>query len=379
MNWESLSTEVLYNPRLPKEEMDLLHRAELPELRGHVWLASSGTTSIHQIKLMALSKKAILESAKVVNEHIKSDGNDKWLNALPSFHMGGLSIDARAYLSGAEVINTELLRWSPIDFFKKLSTYRATLTSLVPTQVYDLVKMNFRAPKDLRVAFVGGAALSEGLYKKAVELGWPLLPTYGMTECGQIATASLSQIGCGSVPLLEILPHMEVRVSIHGGIEVQSSSLFSMMALIGKGTTSIIKREGAWYPTKDLGEKQGCHLVIQGRRDEVVKVGGEMVNVSKLNQILNQIIIDREVEGEWLALAHSDLRLGFRVDLVTTNLCGVDEVVSSFERGVHGFERFHTAYIVDELPKSDIGKVRVGWLKSQLGLRTVELHGVGKK
>ena len=39
----------------------------------------------------------------------------------------------------------------------------------------------------------GGGALDPSLYKQARDLGWPLLPSYGLTECGsQVATASLS-------------------------------------------------------------------------------------------------------------------------------------------------------------------------------------------
>ena len=45
------------------------------------------------------------------------------------------------------------------------------------------------------------------------------------------------------------------------------------------------ERREDWYQTSDLVELgQGDELIIHGRQDEVVKVGGELVNLTKLNK-----------------------------------------------------------------------------------------------
>ena len=369
INWSCPSTQILYNPALPEEETKRLHKAQLPKLKGHIWLASSGTTQIHQIKLIALSKKAILTSAKSVNEHLKSNSNDKWLNALPSFHMAGLSIYARAHLSRAKVITQ--LKWNPTLFCEQLHRYHITFTSLVPTQVYDLVKRKFKAPERLQAVLVGGGELNKDLYKKAVSLHWPLLPIYGMTECGgSVAIACFDQIGHKNRPPLKILPHIEVRISPYGTLEVKGPSLFSKIAFIGNNFTEINDKK-TWHLTDDRGEKHNSHLVVQGRQGAVVKIEGELVNITKLNQLLNELVTKKNLEGDWLALANPDPRLGFKVDLVTTqtNFSFVEEVTHSFKQLVHGFESFQTVYIVNELPKSDLGKIKIHLLQNTLGFR----------
>lgn len=81
-----------------------------------VWLLSSGTsaTDTHSFKLMALSHQALLASASAVNEHLEVTSNDRWLNVLPMFHVGGLSILYRAQAANVEVMNgwTPHFKWS---------------------------------------------------------------------------------------------------------------------------------------------------------------------------------------------------------------------------------------------------------------------------
>ena len=70
-------------------------------------------------------------------------------------------------------------------------------SSLVPAQVLDLVRAGLRPPPVLRAIVVGGGAISAELYRDARALGWPVLPSYGMTECcSQIATATHDGRSC---------------------------------------------------------------------------------------------------------------------------------------------------------------------------------------
>ncbi|HET8773411.1 MAG TPA: AMP-binding protein, partial [Thermoanaerobaculia bacterium] len=121
IDWLSADSHVLLNPRMPEEERRRLESLVV-DLPGHVWLSTSGTTGA--LKLTALSKRALLASAAAVNRHLQSDDRDVWLCVLPTFHVGGLGIYARAFLSGARVVTSG---WEGV-----------TLASLVPAQVSDL-------------------------------------------------------------------------------------------------------------------------------------------------------------------------------------------------------------------------------------------------
>ena len=96
----------LANPRLPRTEVEAASQFLLghSEFRGHLALATSGSSIKSGRKWALLSKAAILKSAEAVNFHLRSHCEDRWLLALPTFHVGGLSIYARAHLTGAEVI-----------------------------------------------------------------------------------------------------------------------------------------------------------------------------------------------------------------------------------------------------------------------------------
>ena len=171
INWHSKECLFLHNPKLPEEDKELLAKlqSELPDIPGCIWILTSGTTTLNQYKWVALKKKAFLASAKAVNEHIAATDKDIWLNVLPTFHVGGLAVWARAYLSHASVVVCSG-NWDPHKFIHKLEKNNITLTSLVPAQLYDLVYSELQCPPSVRVIFIGGGALSEELYLKARNL-----------------------------------------------------------------------------------------------------------------------------------------------------------------------------------------------------------------
>src|SRR5215210_1431412 len=158
IDWTSDESHVLLNPRMPSDEQARL-RSLVIDLPAHLWLATSGTTGV--LKLTALSKEAMLASAAAANRHLESNGRDVWCCVLPEFHVGGLGIFARAFLSGARVTRAQ---WDAHAF---ALNREMTLASLVPAQVSDLVQLRLAAPANLRFIVVGGGVLEEALYDDA--------------------------------------------------------------------------------------------------------------------------------------------------------------------------------------------------------------------
>ena len=167
----------------------LLDGARAAGLQGHVIFTTSGTTG--EPKFACLSKDALLASARAVNEHLNVSESDVWLCPLPLFHVGGFAIFARGYLKGrvAPIVQG---RWEPHTLVQALNVCKATLTSLVPTQVYDLVREECSLPDAVRAVIVGGGRLDSDVATRARQLGWPVLQSFGMTEAAsQIATQSV--------------------------------------------------------------------------------------------------------------------------------------------------------------------------------------------
>lgn len=336
IDWQSDESHVLLNPRMPERERATLESYVTP-LRRHIWLATSGTTGA--LKMTALSKDAMLASAAAVNRRLESTANDVWCCVLPTFHVGGLGIHARAHLSGARVVS---MRWSASEFAGRSDL---TLASLVPAQVSDLVTGGWRAQTSLRAIVVGGGALSPSLYEKAWKLGWPVLPSYGMTEtCSQVATAER-----GSAELV-MLDHAEAAVDEDGRLRFKGASL-----LTGYGTSEgfVDPRQDGWFVTNDIGEVSGRELRVLGRSGEFVKIGGESVVLARLDRIVESVAGLKAA-----VVAVPDARLGHVIYLAVEADSDGDAVSRAYDAQVLPFERARRVVVVDALPRTELGKLR---------------------
>jgi O-succinylbenzoic acid--CoA ligase len=335
LDWLSGESYVLLNPRMPEEERRLL-QSYVVDLPGHLWLATSGTTGA--LKLTALSKQAMLASAAAVNRHLEATAADVWCCVLPTFHVGGLGICARAFLSGSRVLITP---WEPRAF---AAASEVTLASLVPAQVSDLVRGGFRAPAGLRAIVVGGGALSTQLYEAAWALSWPVLPSYGMTEtCSQVATASLAS------PELVLLDHVEARTDEEGQLAFRGESLLTGY---GTGEGFVDPKVEGWLLTEDLGRTDGRLLKVEGRRGDFIKIGGESVDLTRLDAVLAAI-----AGAEAAVVAVRDTRLGSVIHLAVTGAVEGETVRAQYDARVHPFERARAVHRVREIPRSSLGKL----------------------
>ncbi|MCB1118860.1 MAG: AMP-binding protein [Chlamydiia bacterium] len=317
IDWESQASHILFNPRLPQNiQESLKHQATLP---GTLYIATSGTTALP--KLVVLSKHAFLVSAAAVNHQLDSSEQDIWHSPLPLFHVGGLSILARAHLSGAAVIPWNLPKWSHTNYLEQLKR-GVTLSSLVPTQLYDLIQANASPPPSLRTLFIGGDALSESLFKQAQALGWPVTPTYGLTECA-------SQVAVGNP--LQPLRHVTLNV-IDGILQIKSDALLTGY-LDADGTFQDPKIDG-WFRTEDRAALHPNHIHLHGRNRDWVQIGAETVHIPKLQTHLEALFgpIGHIVP-------HKDPRLGVTLYLHLKDSLSAKTFVEQFNKTVLPFER----------------------------------------
>ena len=354
IDWRSEESKVFSNPRLncSSYPSDWEGYKNLP---GHIWIATSGTTKTASggIKWVGAAKQAFLASAVAVNAHLDSTSNDIWLNALPLFHVGGLSIYARAYLSGAKVEALNDSKWCKETFIKALHETKATLCSLVPAQIYDLVTAGFEAPSTLRGVIIGGGAFPFELFQKAQKLNWPVMPSFGMSECcSQIATARLGQYD------LTILSHVESSISNEGFLQVKSSALLSGYLRIqgSEFQWEDPKVDGVFTAQDRIEIVDGSILKFLGRDADWIKIGGENVSLFNLEIFLNKIkpdIIDAVLNPV------IDDRLGMVIELVTLNKHAhqICSLVYEFNAGVMPYEKIRNIKFVESIPRSELGKV----------------------
>lgn len=360
IDWNSSDTVVLINPRTPPELKKHLsgaleHQDKFP---GHIWIATSGTSG--QPKWVLLSKEAVLCSAHAVNHHLQSNQSDIWLHPLPDFHVGGLGIAARSFVSGASMVKCAFTnsRWEARQFVEQLNDSRATLTALVPAQVFDLITNRIQAPPHLRAVIVGGGAQSKTLYKEAVALGWKLLPSYGLTECAsQVATAPL---GSTDFPALRPLSHVKLALTPDGCLKISSDALLTAYVhCIGNQYHWHDPKVDGWLTTEDHAEldNEGINAVTRGTN--FVKIGGESVDLQRLEKILEEEIHKGQFTFDVALIALPDERLGHQIHLAvaSSSIDLASKLVENFRQKVLPFEAIRKIHLVDAIPRSPLGKV----------------------
>jgi O-succinylbenzoic acid--CoA ligase len=380
INWQDSENHILLNPRMAEKELSSLSEvareiSKRRNLEGHVWISTSGSTSefVEHNKLVALSKKAFTVSAESVNKHLRTSASDKWLQVLPRFHVGGLGIEVRAMLSQSHIVS-DFEKWNPERIHRLIQDQKVTIASMVPTQVFDVVQAKLKAPKYLRAVIVGGGALTEPLYQQARTFGWPLLPSYGMTEtCSQIATATLDSLQSELMPLAKRLEHAEWKLQADGILQVKAKSIFTCYGQRQKdgGILDWDPKTEEWFTSEDYADLKGDFIRVIGRKNDFIKIGGEGSSMGRLREIFDRIAhkLDATVSQHVLLIDAPSERLGTEIQVITT-LQNKNEFFSqlkeNFNREVLPFERIREVKYTANIPRSDLGKVLWAKLKKDL-------------
>jgi o-succinylbenzoate---CoA ligase len=335
---------------------------DFSSIKGHVCFATSGSTG--RLKWVLLSKEAMGASAEAVNRHLDVSSADSWLNPLPDFHVGGVGIVLRGLLSKIPVVPCLFPqgRWSTEKFVAQLKESQATLTAIVPTQLHDLVTFKISAPSSLRAMVVGGGALSESLYFAAISLGWKILPSYGLTECAsQVATAPLDSWKKGGFPLLKPLDHVELRMKEEATLQIKSCSLLTGYLEKNKAEKVILRdpKIDDWFSTEDQAVFEKGWLKAIRRENSVVKIGGENVDVSRLEKILQEERLKQPFSEDMALIAKVDERLGHAIHLLVAPQMSqnVQELIDRYQQRVFPFERIRHVQVMETIPRSALGKL----------------------
>ncbi len=345
--WESESLDLRLNPRRGVKAEGLQEfLAEECGIRSGLVLASSGSGGV--AKFVVLSKAAVLASARAVNAHCGLTADDVWLGNLPTFHVGGIGIHARAMVSGAKVAPMAWDAWTRdgSTFLSSIEEARATLASLTPTHLWDLVRVGATAPPTLRGLFLGGGRIDPGLVEQAKSLGWPVWPTYGMTEtASQVATNLI-----GDPEWLPLLPLWEARTDAEGRLWLKGEAVCegTVSQVEGRWIFQPACDEAGWMATGDACELQGSALRFLSRLDGAVKVSGELVSLPMLNDRLAVLGI------VGLVVAVPEPRRGNELVLVAEG-DGFGSL-DRFNAGLPPIEQVARVISLDALPRTELGK-----------------------
>ncbi|UCE84922.1 MAG: o-succinylbenzoate--CoA ligase [Deltaproteobacteria bacterium] len=257
---------------------------------------TSGTSGVPRGAI--LTHENFLWSAVASAFHLGVRPDDRWLACLPLFHVGGLSILLRSVLYGTAVVVHE--RFDPARVSRSLDADRITLASLVPTMLERILdaRGDRPAPSTLRCVLLGGAAAPASLLERARALGFPMAPSYGLTEAtSQVATrppdGDANDAPAGLVPLLGT----QLRVVAADGRDLppgESGEILVrgptvMRGYVDRGAASHGALRDGWLHTGDVGSLcADGSLQVAGRRDDLIVSGGENISPAEVEAVLLQ-------------------------------------------------------------------------------------------
>jgi len=255
------------------------------EVPTEIALVVATSVSTGRAKEVALSARAITASARAANAFIGVEQGDTWSLLLPTDHIAGINVIARAIEAGSQIVEVN---------------GHADFTSIVPTQLHRALNGNDELLRHLRSAtavLVGGAPLQPELRREAEATGITVVTTYGMSEsCG----------GCiyNGRPLDGVeVTTVDGRIALRGDV-LASGYLNSDAPFLVDG----------WFISSDLGEVEDGRVRVTGRADDVIISGGVKISLSAVTDFLNQ----RFPAHESIAVGLDDTEWGTALAIAST-------------------------------------------------------------
>jgi O-succinylbenzoic acid--CoA ligase len=335
-------------------------------------LFTSGTSG--HAKGACLTWANFLASAEAAADRLGPVVAERWLACMPLFHVGGLSILMRSLRFGGPV--RLLPRFDAEEVSDVLDGGDIAAVSLVPTMLSRLLahRGGRRAPAGLQALLLGGAAAAPDLLARALAAGYPVCPTYGLTEsCSQVATAAPPSMGAASALPMLPLRGTELRIDIDGrdapvgtpGEIVVRGPTVMQGYLHDPRATARALRDG-WLHTGDIGciDADGGLRPLD-RRDDLIVSGGENVYPAEVEAVLmdHPSVDDAGVAGI------PDVDLGARVVAWIVAAPGTAPDVDSLQRHCRsrlaGFKQPREFRYVEALPRNAAGKLQRNRLEAQ--------------
>ncbi len=302
-------------------------------------VATSGSTGTP--KCVELTHGALRSSSLASLDRIGATPDDRWLLCVPLHHVAGLLVLVRSRLLGtAPVIH------AGFDVGHVGDDTAASHVSLVPTMLTRLLDAGVEVSRFQRI-LLGGAAPSPHLLERAADAGARVVVTYGSTETSG-----------GCVYDGEPLTGVDVRLGPEGRIEISGPVL--MRGYRGRpGRSSQVLRDG-WFLTQDTGRwDEDGRLEVLGRTDDVIVSGGQNVPGPAVAALLREHpgVADAAVSGraddEWgeIVVAHV-------VPTDPSSPPGLDELRRFVAEHSDPHHAPRDLRIVEELPRTDLGKLR---------------------
>jgi len=344
-----------------------------------VILFTSGSESLP--KAVPLSHSNIMTNIRDIPSMATVREKDVLIGILPPFHSFGIT--ATIVLPLCMGIRT-VYNPNPAEALtiaRLIEEYRVSLMVGTPTFLNGIVKASSsRQLQTLRFVISGAekcpAAVYESINKRGLNI--KLLEGYGVTECSPIISFNIEAFP-KPYTIGRVMPSLEhVIIDVDTGKEVGRNKAGVLLVhgpsvfngyLNYDGESPFVEHKGKeWYKTGDLvSEDNDGVLVFCGRLKRFVKLGGEMISLPAIEEVLAPHFVDSYDEGPVIAVEATPVEENPELILFTVK--DTDRVsVNSYLRdaGLSALHNIRHVIKLNEIPVLGTGKTNYLELKKRL-------------
>ncbi len=343
-------------------------------------LHTSGTTS--RPKMVPLTHRNLLSSARNIAEGLALSAADRTLNIMPLFHIHGLAASLLASLwAGGSVVCTP--GFEAPAFIDWLAEFAPTWYTAVPTMHQSILRQAERRPQDaaaagLRFIRSCSAPLAPRLMSE-LEAAFhaPVIEAYGMTEAAHQMTSNPlppgerkpGSVGRAAGPEVAIMNGAGELLPPGAEGEVVIRGANVMTGYLNHAEANAAAFTGGWFRTGDQGVMdEAGYLRLTGRLKEMINRAGEKISPKEIDEVL----LDHPDVAQAVTFAIPDPRLGEDVGAAVvlrperrTTARAIQEFVSA---RLACFKVPSTIVFLDEIPKGPTGKQQRIGLAARLGI-----------
>ncbi len=342
-----------------------------------VVLFTSGSESFP--KAVPLTHRNLLTNLQDILHIDALTENDSIIGFLPPFHSFGLTLTViLPLLTGVRTVYHP----NPTEsgtLAKLIRIYRATVLAGTPTFIKGILKGAMPGDLDsLRIAVTGAEKCPEQVYRdlEAQCRNLKILEGYGITECSPVVAVNHPKhpvpYSIGKImDSLEYLILDETRQEPcapgeQGMLLVRGDSVFP--GYLGDDVKSpfVNFRGKSYYRTGDLVvEDEDGVLFFKGRLKRFIKLGGEMVSMPAIEEVLNQHFQTSDDKGPFLAV-ESPQEDAPELTLFTARDISREQANAAIRQaGLSPLHNIRRVVCVPEIPVLGTGKTDYRTLKQQ--------------
>lgn len=344
-----------------------------------VVLFTSGSESTP--KAVPLTHANLLTNMRDLCVVFKFRPTDRLVGILPPFHSFGLSCTMLFPLCSGIPVAYHPNPTEGAILARLIEAYRITMLVGTPTFLNGILRSVKRHELDSLRAVISGAEKCPEQTYEWVKRQWPhlkLIEGYGITECSPVVSANdENDLKPGTIG--KVLPSVEAVIQdIETGRSAPAGSAGLLLvrgpSIFGgylnyEGASPFVEFEGkGWYCTGDLVKRQADGtLIFAGRLKRFVKLGGEMVSLPAIEEVLGRHYGTPADDKPILALEATPVELNPELVLFTTRDLDREDVNNQIKAaGLSPIHNIRMIHKIGEIPVLGTGKTDYRALKGRL-------------